>query len=411
MSSKIDKLKELNDLFKSGAINQSEFEALKSEILCETEEGSSEDGNVKSGEGTKEKIILKSFSDDKGKTVNPPSIEYVDFKNISKNEIDVLGDFLSKKIVFAPNELTEDENKILNKLFTANEIEEIISRRKGFNLMLSFVSIFCSGVALYITLISPFLMIFGGSILIVAGVTSVIVLNKTSATKWDKIFGYLSLLMCLVTLFLFSEGKSFFGSNSENVKEENSVKVDCSNKSDYHEGYASGELALTVGGKKECKDFVEDYNYRIGRDVLNATDCFCEGFKDRLNGLSEKYMENVAVEVAENVEVRVDSAQGGVKEERWNEFEGLFHKAVSAKSKEELLKITVPNSEFWGDYDFKSDYFLSNEDSFNWEQIQTSLSKGVKPREDVSEMKITIDNVLVFEFVNGKWYWLGFMGD
>ena len=66
--------------------------------------------------------------------------------------------------------------------------------------------------------------------------------------------------------------------------------VDCSKSKDsYESGYSSGKLAKLTGGYGSCSDFVDSYNYQTGRNTLTATDCFCEGYDDGLNGNPEKY--------------------------------------------------------------------------------------------------------------------------
>jgi len=63
---------------------------------------------------------------------------------------------------------------------------------------------------------------------------------------------------------------------------------DCSN-STYKEGYSSGKLSRSLGGTSSCQKYVSDYNYNLGRDVLTADDCFCEGFDDGYQGNVKKY--------------------------------------------------------------------------------------------------------------------------
>lgn len=61
------------------------------------------------------------------------------------------------------------------------------------------------------------------------------------------------------------------------------------NKSEYQEGYAAGKLTKTMGGAGSCRDYVNSYNEQTGRNTMHATDCFCDGFEDGLNGRSAKY--------------------------------------------------------------------------------------------------------------------------
>jgi hypothetical protein len=61
------------------------------------------------------------------------------------------------------------------------------------------------------------------------------------------------------------------------------------NQYEYQEGYASGKLTRTMGGTGSCSEYVRSYNYQTGRNTMHATDCFCDGFEDGLNGRSAKY--------------------------------------------------------------------------------------------------------------------------
>jgi len=64
----------------------------------------------------------------------------------------------------------------------------------------------------------------------------------------------------------------------------------CANsKDEYQNGYASGKTVKLMGGSGSCSDYVNSYNEQTGRNTMKATDCFCEGFKDGLNGKSAKY--------------------------------------------------------------------------------------------------------------------------
>jgi len=44
-----------------------------------------------------------------------------------------------------------------------------------------------------------------------------------------------------------------------------------------------------MGGSGSCSEYVNSYNYQTGRNTMHATDCFCDGFEDGLNGRSSKY--------------------------------------------------------------------------------------------------------------------------
>ena len=66
--------------------------------------------------------------------------------------------------------------------------------------------------------------------------------------------------------------------------------VNCENeKYDYQNGYSSGKTGSLMGGSGSCKSYVDSYNEQTGRRTMEATDCFCDGFKDGLNDKPSKY--------------------------------------------------------------------------------------------------------------------------
>lgn len=59
---------------------------------------------------------------------------------------------------------------------------------------------------------------------------------------------------------------------------------------EYQDGYASGKLVKIMGGGSgSCSAYVDSYNEKTGRNTLRATECFCQGYKDGLNGNASKY--------------------------------------------------------------------------------------------------------------------------
>jgi hypothetical protein len=68
------------------------------------------------------------------------------------------------------------------------------------------------------------------------------------------------------------------------------ASVDCSSsKDDYQNGYSSGKLVKLMSGSGSCSSYVDSYNEQTGRSTLKATDCFCEGYDDGLNGNPAKH--------------------------------------------------------------------------------------------------------------------------
>ena len=211
MANKLDKLNELHELLKSGAISQHEFESLKSEIINDRENliGSSTSETKTPVQETenKEKVILKSFRDNGGKIIKVPDIQYLNLKDLSDTEIKILKPFLKQKQIHASSEMTNDEIKIGNKIFSVLEIAEINSERPGFNYaFISILSVLTSGAALYFISISPCFIILGaGTGLITSFIMSIIILNKVDATKLDKTFAYIALALAIIAIIVYSQ--------------------------------------------------------------------------------------------------------------------------------------------------------------------------------------------------------------
>lgn len=293
MASKLDKLKEIGELLSSGAITQEEFDKLKSEILNEKEAPQKDEVKPEKKEETarpnnsdKEKIILKSFHDHNHKLVKAPGIEYINFKDISNEERTVLRTFLRKKQISAPEEMTQDEIDLGNKLFTHAEIVKMNSERTGFNYPWgSILGLLAVGVATIFLYISPCFVILGAGTGLVYGAFSAgWILTRADATKMDKRVSGAALILAILVFFFMDSIHSMSdgGSSSESI--------DCSSQSSsYEQGYASGETAKMLGDYSGCHSYVSDYNEGIGRNVLDASDCFCQGYEDGKSGKPKRY--------------------------------------------------------------------------------------------------------------------------
>jgi hypothetical protein len=210
MLNKIDKLNELSELYKSGALTKDEFENLKAEILngsiiSEDDRQSETKSLALEQKVGKEKISLKSFTDNENIRTNPPKIEYLNFKDIGNDELKLLKPFIRGKQIHAPSEMTADEINIGNKIFSVQEIAEINSERPGFNYAFgSIISVLCSGAALYFISISPCFIILGaGTGLISALFISLTILNKVDATKLDKAFCFIALALGVIAIITY----------------------------------------------------------------------------------------------------------------------------------------------------------------------------------------------------------------
>lgn len=196
-------------------------------------------------------------------------------------------------------------------------------------------------------------------------------------------------------------------SNSENSTNANSSNLDCTySTSSYSSGYGAGKLVRLMNDFETCESFVRKANEKSGRNEYSADDCFCEGFNDGKDGKEEKYTNGTITTTNGDEEVVFPANEkASEKETQWEVFSNAFKQAINDKNRQKILELTCQNSEFSGDYNFKSDSFLS-ETMLN--EIQASVEGGFKEN---YEGKITFDNVLIFKFQDNKWVWEGFMGD
>lgn len=99
-------------------------------------------------------------------------------------------------------------------------------------------------------------------------------------------------IICMVYWGYSSLFSHHISNNANKVQENsgsNSRKVDCptGENTSYSEGYASGQLLRNFGGSGSCQSYVNSYNEKLGRDVLTANDCFCQGFDNGYLGKSK----------------------------------------------------------------------------------------------------------------------------
>ena len=228
----IQKLKSLGELLASGTISNDEFNILKAEVLNDKKSESIQPieeipspkitEEADSVKNDKPKIRLVGFHNSTtGKRVPAPKIEYLDIKNMSKEEAKQLRAFLRLKQIFAPYDLTNDEIKIGNKLFTQLDIERINAERPGLNFPWAvIISVLTAGLSLFLMYISPCFGFLGaGTGMLSATAISIYVLTRISATKLDKI---LSVIAIILSIGAFVAYQSHFKGNTWELKDDNS---------------------------------------------------------------------------------------------------------------------------------------------------------------------------------------------
>lgn len=208
----LDRLNELHQLMKSGVISKDEFDALKSEII--NDDSVSSDNSIQAEIKNKqkvangEKVDLRSFEDSDGMLIKAPSIQYLNLKDLSDDELEVLRPFIRQKQIHAPGEMTNDEIRIANKIFSALEIAEMDSERQGFNYAFqTIISVLAAAAAIYFMTISPcFVFLGAGTGLLASFFIAITVLNKADATKLDRVFSYVAIGLGIVAIIIYSNG-------------------------------------------------------------------------------------------------------------------------------------------------------------------------------------------------------------
>jgi len=205
---KLNRLSELGELLKSGAISKDEFDGLKKEIMISSESENIPKRQIiaeSSSQRGKEKVSLQSFHNDEGSLQKAPEIEYLNLSDISDKERKTLKTFIRKKQIFAPEKMTQDEITIGNKLFTAQEIAEANSERSGFNYASgSIISVLASGAALYfITISLCFIVLGAGGGMTSSAIISFYTLTRADATKLDKTFSMIALGLIVIAFMVY----------------------------------------------------------------------------------------------------------------------------------------------------------------------------------------------------------------
>lgn len=211
MLNKIEKISELNTLLNDGIITKDEFEVLKKDLFNNQIDKESNDNDkkekskkIKSNTSNSEKIILKSFQN-KSKLIDKPNVEYLNFIDIDKKDETLLKPFIRLKHISSPMEMTNDEKKILIKLFSQLEIEQLNAEREGYNFPLfSICSVLSAVFAIFLIKISPCMMYLGGIPLTAnSAIMSIYVLTRISATKSDKTASAVAIILVVFAFVFF----------------------------------------------------------------------------------------------------------------------------------------------------------------------------------------------------------------
>jgi hypothetical protein len=100
-------------------------------------------------------------------------------------------------------------------------------------------------------------------------------------------------------------------------------------------------------------------------------------------------------------------------EKSWKPFWAQFTAAVRSKNKAAVKKLMASESEFSVPGTTGRDDFLAMLDDSNmWKDVQKSVAKGVIAYNKGGRIgRITKDRNLIFQYIGGKWRFVGVMGD
>lgn len=107
------------------------------------------------------------------------------------------------------------------------------------------------------------------------------------------------------------------------------------------------------------------------------------------------------------------SAQSAA-EKSWKPFWAQFTAAVKSKSKPAVKRLMSSEKDFFsgGGGESRNEWLKMLDESKLWSEVQRTVAKGVNNyNEDGKAGRITKDRSLIFQYIGGKWRFVGIMGD
>ncbi len=118
----------------------------------------------------------------------------------------------------------------------------------------------------------------------------------------------------LVGAFLFLACGSDKSKNGAAVN----TNINCStNSGAYSMGYSAGSLCKAMGDYSSCELYVQKYNYATGRNILEASECYCEGFEDGKQGKPKKYDSSNVATASSTLASEADETETKVMTYKW----------------------------------------------------------------------------------------------
>lgn len=101
-------------------------------------------------------------------------------------------------------------------------------------------------------------------------------------------------------------------------------------------------------------------------------------------------------------------------EKSWRPFWTQFSAAVKAKNKVAVKRLMSSERDFFsgGGGETRDQWLQMLDDNKLWGLVQKGVAKGVIPYNESGRIgRITKDRQLIFQYIGGKWRFVGVMGD
>ena len=101
-------------------------------------------------------------------------------------------------------------------------------------------------------------------------------------------------------------------------------------------------------------------------------------------------------------------------EKSWRPFWTQFSAAVRAKNKAAVKRLMSSERDFFsgGGGETRDQWLQMLDDNKLWGLVQKSVAKGVIPYNESGRIgRITKDRHLIFQYIGGRWRFVGVMGD
>lgn len=140
------------------------------------------------------------------------------------------------------------------------------------------------------------------------------------------------------------------------------------------------------------------------------------------NEVASEVTETVSTAQADSVttqQIKQIENQPKTKDEQWNEYWAKFTTAIKQKDKKTMLELALKPNEVSLDGRIFTDgggadnaeEFINYVDNSGYWSDWLSIANNKNINITKEKNRIFIDGYMIFEFINGRWVWIGVMGD